>query len=222
MGRPLRKLPPNDYVFICQTAVGGMEIFRDRHDMDKLIEAIDRNKKRHGFEMVGFDILPSEVYLVINPNGCDMVTALQGVFTSAAKRYCARYGWKGHVFRSRYKDLKIGRGRRLKRVLDTIEQEPVRLGLVKDARDWRYSSYSHRKGLMPDSLVDEIGPAKRSPGTRPMDEVKIFDWMKYASKRDLLDVLAEGRSRAPNDLWLSLRYGPDAFIRRVKTRRSRI
>jgi putative transposase len=69
---------------------------------------------------------------------------------------------EGHVYQDRFKGLRIFSERYYFNCLRYVEQNPLKAGLVKRSRDWRWSSLSERLGnsrgiLDPDPLGLPIG-----------------------------------------------------------------
>ena len=71
---------------------------------------------------------------------------LNGVYTQQVNR---RYGKTGHVFQGRYKAILVDKDSYLLELARNVVLNPVRAAMVKDARDWPWSSYRAMIGETP-------------------------------------------------------------------------
>jgi putative transposase len=69
---------------------------------------------------------------------------LNGVYT---QRFNLHYRQSGHLFQGRYKAILVQRDLYLTELARYIVLNPVRAGMVRAAKDWRWSSYRATAGL---------------------------------------------------------------------------
>ena len=68
-----------------------------------------------------------------------------------------KYGWKGPLWRERFKSLPIENERYLAACGSYIEYNPVRAGICENPEDYPYSSYRKLHLGINDDLIDEYG-----------------------------------------------------------------
>ena len=80
---------------------------------------------------------------------------MKGISLSYVQYYKKKYDHIGHFWQDRFKSILISRDRYLLACGSYVELNPVRAGLVKDPRDYQWSSYRAYAYGEKDSLVDE-------------------------------------------------------------------
>jgi hypothetical protein len=69
---------------------------------------------------------------------------LNGVYTQKVNR---RYSRVGHLFQGRFKSILVDKGSYLLELARYVVLNPVRAKLVKDPKDWEWSSYRATVGM---------------------------------------------------------------------------
>ena len=130
---------------------------------------------------------------------------LNGVYTQLFNRTHSR---AGHVFQGRYKAILVDKESYLLELARYIVLNPVRAGMVRSAKDWRWSSYRATSGQVrpPTLLTTEwILAAFSRRKKRAIEKYKAF--------------VAEGKGQ-PSP-WQSLRnqiyLGDDAFVEKMQS-----
>ncbi|MCQ2744586.1 MAG: transposase [bacterium] len=144
-----RVFVPNSYVHIIMVAYKRKPIFID--NIDLLRKAFENSKKYYQYEIISICVLPDHIHLIINPNNTleypKIITSIKYYFS---KNYdvgveTPTYGYtnKGEkgVFQRRYFEHTIINQDDLNNHIDYIHYNPVKHGLVKNVKDWEYSSF---------------------------------------------------------------------------------
>ena len=117
------------------------------------------------------------------------------------RRVNFREGWRGFLWRGRFASFPMD-GAHLLACARYVEQNPVRAGLARRARDWRWSSArAHLKGA-DDGLASVAPLLEMAP-----------DWSDFLGGRLAEDDDAAIRARERTGRPL----GPDAFVARLET-----
>ena len=136
---------------------------------DVFVEALEIARKRHGFELFAWVVMPEHVHLLMRPKSGSLLSdALRSLKTSVAKRVLRRWleldapvlekirtprgelrFWqKGGGFDRNVRDLE-----EFCREVRYIHRNPVERGLVGRPEDWRWSSVrwwlGDRDGVLP-------------------------------------------------------------------------
>ena len=125
MTRGVRKLP----------------LFHDDRDRERFLKLLEITRQRYGWELHGYVLMTNHFHLLLStpePNISAGMQYLNG-------RYCAwfnwRHGYEGHVVERRFFSVLIESERHLFATAQYIVLNPVRAGLCRFARDWKWSSY---------------------------------------------------------------------------------
>lgn len=96
-------------------------------------------------------------HIVLMPERSEYLSKwMQWLMTSHVRRYHRHYGTSGHVWQGRFKSFIIQEDVHLLMVLRYIEGNPVRAGLARSAKDWRWSSHKWRINKGAGFLVEEV------------------------------------------------------------------
>ena len=140
---------PNSYVHLIIVAYKRKHIFID--NIDLLRKAFENSKKYFEYEIISVCVLPDHIHLILKPNNIleypKIITSIKYYFS---KNYdvgveTPTYGYtnKGEkgVFQRRYFEHTILNQEDLNNHIDYIHYNPVKHGLVKNVKDWEYSSF---------------------------------------------------------------------------------
>lgn len=92
----------------------------------------------------GFMVMSNHYHAVIETPDANLSKGMQWLQGTFANRFNRLRGEHGHVFQGRFKSPLVERGEPLRRVVDYVHLNPVRVGLlsVKDLRNYPLGSYS--------------------------------------------------------------------------------
>jgi putative transposase len=152
------RIAPRDYIFhILTRGNNRQDVFRDEMDYQKYLEILDRYKEKHQFKIYHYVLMKNHVHLVLEPQakGGGLAEIMKGINLSYAQHYKRKYDHVGHFWQDRFKSILISRDQYLLACGSYVELNPVRAGVVKDPRDYRWSSYRAYAYGKKDSLVNE-------------------------------------------------------------------
>ena len=102
-------------------------------------------------------LMPNHVHLILVPRDAD---GLRRALGEAHRRYTRRVnfreGWRGHLWQERFHSFALDEGHLLA-AARYVELNPVRAGLARRARDWRWSSARAHLAGKDDALV-QVAP----------------------------------------------------------------
>lgn len=116
--------------------------FGDDSDYHAFIEKMKELETRYLVEVPVFTLMPNHYHFIAlqNPGG-DLPGMMGALATSAAKRFNLKYGHIGHLFQGPYRHKFIPE-ELLWHVACYIHLNPVRAGLVKDPKEWKFSNFT--------------------------------------------------------------------------------
>lgn len=118
-------------------------IFHKDGDYVAFEKILAEGLKRYRMELFSYQLMPNHYHLVLRPlvDG-EMSRFMKWVGGTHTMRYHAHYHTVGlgHVYQQRYKSFPIQDDDHFFVVCRYVERNALRAGLVKNAKDWRWSS----------------------------------------------------------------------------------
>ena len=118
---------------------------------------------------------------------------MHGVQRSYHHYYRKKYKWFGHLFQGRYRSLPVETEAYLFDCGRYIERNPVRAKLVKDTKDWPYTSFSFYAYGVNDEIIqtspiyDSLGRNDEEKQKAYRDHVEIVRPYEEILDRELVD-----------------------------------
>src|SRR5579872_5602108 len=126
---------------------------------DLFLEVLERVRRRLGFVVVGYVVMPEHVHLLISePERGDPSVVMKVLKQSFARQLLTRrrtgvdpqecFLWKiplteGHVWQHRFYDFVVFTEKKRVEKLRYMHRNPVKRGLTRDPQEWAWSSYRH-------------------------------------------------------------------------------
>lgn len=138
----LRRINATDYPYFATTRVhDGTAIFSVAENADIMLSAIYHWRRLGRYYLLGFVIMPDHLHLLIQPRGQDtMSSIMQSLKGYASWAINKQHGRKGKLWQAGFYDYGLETEQKLLRRMQYMHDNPVRQGLVEEARDYRYSS----------------------------------------------------------------------------------
>lgn len=149
MARPLRIEYPGAVYHITSRGNAKRSIYRGRADREAFLKTLKQVVDRFNWLCHAYCLMPNHYHLLIetvDPTLSRGMQQLNGVYTQTFNRKHARVG---HVFQGRYKAILVEKEAYLLELSRYIVLNPVRAGLDRAAKGWKWSSYSATAGLVP-------------------------------------------------------------------------
>lgn len=147
MSRPLRLEFPGAVYHITSRGNAGDAIFTDDDDRLLFLENLGKIVKRYKWRCHAYCLMDNHYHLLIETPTANLskgMRQLNGIYTQAFNRRHAR---GGHVFQGRYKAIIVDRKTYLLELARYVVLNPIRLDVVRNLRDYRWSSYRATAGL---------------------------------------------------------------------------
>ena len=209
MARPLRIEYPGAFYHLTARGNARQAISLDDSDRTTFLAVYAEVAARFGWRTHAWCLMDNHYHLVVETPEANLsrgMRQLNGVYT---QRFNRAHGRTGHVFEGRYKAILVERDAYLLELARYVVLNPVRAGVARGARDWRWSSYRATAGLAAppgwletDWLLGQFGGSRKAARTA---------YRKFVSA---------GRGAAP--VWDGLRsqiyLGGEAFAAALKAR----
>ncbi|MBN1494116.1 transposase [Candidatus Peregrinibacteria bacterium] len=132
-------LHSHTFYHIYNRGVSKQKIFLIEADYRYFMYKLAIFKHKYYIKMIKFCVMPNHFHLLIytqeKPKNISLF--MKGLQYTCAFRFNKKYKHSGHVFESCYK-IKSIPAEDLPKIINYIEQNPVRKGLVMRAEDWPY------------------------------------------------------------------------------------
>src|ERR1700694_260631 len=120
---------------------GRRAVFHKNGDYAAFLKLLGQAAERTPVRLVAYCLMPNHFHLALWPRGDgDLSDYMMWLLTAHVRRYHQHYHSNGHVWQGRFKAFPIQEDDHLLTVLRYIERNPVRVGLVQLAQQWRWSS----------------------------------------------------------------------------------
>jgi REP element-mobilizing transposase RayT len=205
MARPLRLEFPGGVYHVTSRGDGREAIFLDDDDRQQFLALLGHTSERFGWHCHAYCLMNNHYHLLLEtpaPNLSRGMRHLNGVYT---QRFNRRHERVGHVFQGRYKAIVVQKDAHVLELCRYVVLNPVRARLVKQVRQWPWSSYRATAGQ----------------GQRPA--WLTVDWIlaQFARQpqravRAYRRFVAEGVGETPwQELTGQIYYGDEAFVAQV-------
>src|SRR3990167_8957378 len=129
-------------------------IFSCPADYQTLLDLIEEHARKSGVAVHAYVLMSNHVHLLVTPEAADSLPRLmQAVGRRYVRYFNDRQGRSGTLWEGRYRSTPIQTETYLLACMAYIDLNPVRAGLVAEARDYPWSSHGHYVGLRSDKLV---------------------------------------------------------------------
>jgi putative transposase len=129
-------------------------IFASNAHYQDLLGLLSENAARFGVAIHAYVLMSNHFHLLATPSSIDgLPLMMQAVGRRYVRHFNDAQGRSGTLWEGRYKSTLIQTERYLLACMAYIELNPVRAGLVAQARDYPWSSHGHYVGLRADPLL---------------------------------------------------------------------
>lgn len=154
MARLARLTLPGYAHHVIQRGNNRLPIFATMADYRHLLKLLHENAKRFDVAIHAYVLMSNHFHLLATPQtDTSLPQLMQALGRSYVRYFNDLQGRSGTLWEGRYRSTLIQTDRYLLTCMAYIDLNPVRAGLVTDAKDYPWSSYGHYAGLRSDELV---------------------------------------------------------------------
>ncbi|MBI4655474.1 MAG: transposase [Elusimicrobia bacterium] len=157
MPRVARGLVDGFVYHVINRGNGRQQVFHKDLDYEVFVNLMKESKSQYPVQIFAYCLMPNHFHILLKPNKAEELSKwMQWLMTSHVRRYHRHYKTSGHLWQGRFKSFIVQKDSYLLTVTRYIEGNPVRAGLVKSAKDWKWSSHFEKTGKKPALLVAEL------------------------------------------------------------------
>ena len=141
MSRPLRLEIAGGLYHLTSRGDRREDIYKDDADRLTWLEILAQSCERFNWQIHAWCQMSNHYHLIVETAEGNLsagMRQLNGVYTQTVNR---RHQRTGHVFQGRYKGILVERDSYLLELSRYVVLNPVRAGLVKHTKQWKWSSY---------------------------------------------------------------------------------
>jgi REP element-mobilizing transposase RayT len=116
-------------------------VFRDDQDHRRFETLLSEAIKGHWLTLYAYVLMPNHFHMLLEVSRAPLSRAMQSLLYRYTYYYNRRYRKVGHLFQGRYKAILCDRDNYLMELIRYLHLNPVRAGMVKDPRRYRWSSH---------------------------------------------------------------------------------
>lgn len=121
--------------------VNGQTIFHDNEDGEKFLHTIKKYKEVSGYEIYAYCLMKNHAHLLIKEENEELGIAMRRIGASYVYWYNLKYDRRGHLFQDRFRSEPVEDQQYLLTVIRYIHHNPLKAGIVKDIKQYKWSSY---------------------------------------------------------------------------------
>ena len=154
MARLPRLTVPGYSHHIIQRGNNRQAIFASVIDYDMVLALLQENAQKFSVAVHAYVLMSNHFHLLATPETEDgLPLMMQAVGRRYVRYFNDRQGRSGTLWEGRYRSTLIQTDRYLLACMAYIDLNPVRAGMVPEAKDYLWSSHGHYIGLRDDKLV---------------------------------------------------------------------
>lgn len=175
------------------------KIILDDDDRQRFLEILLKKRTETELAVYAYCLMDNHIHLVLRDEQNEISTIMKGIATSYAMFFNIKYNRVGHVFQDRFRSEPIGDERYLWSVIRYVHNNPVKAGVVKEAEQYKWSSYHEYINPGASKLVESHYILQMISGDieAAILEFKRFskqdDDMEHIDEEDMIRTLDEGR-----------------------------
>lgn len=155
MPRRARKKSKTGIYHIILRGINRQTIFEDDEDAVKFLYTLEKYKQENEYKLYAYCLMGNHIHILIEEKEEDLGNSMRRIGASYVYWYNWKYERIGHLFQDRYKSEVVENDKYLLAVLRYIHQNPLKAGIVKDIKEYKWSSYSEYLNKSKNQLVDE-------------------------------------------------------------------
>ena len=217
MPRGPRKSVGGKVYHVINRANGRLMIFKKPLDFIAFENILAQGLERVPMRLCGYCIMGNHWHLLLWPrNDGDLSKFMQWITNTHSRRWHAAHGTTGigHVYQGRFKSFPVQHDMHYLKVLQYIESNPLRAGLVNSSHDWQYSSLYQRNTETTDENINEDTGEIETQQTK----LKLYnpvqipaDWNKYVN----IVPSEEDQTKIENSIKRGTPFGGETWTKRT-------
>jgi putative transposase len=211
MARPLRIQYPGAFYHITSRGNERKAIFRTDQDRKKFLSYLQSAHERYGAVLHVYCLMGNHYHLLLETPRANLSEILHHINGAYTTYFNLKTHRSGHLFQGRYRAILVEKDAYCQELSRYIHLNPLRAGIVRDLRSYRWSSYPQYVGLSQGCSWLETGYI-----------LGYFDQHKRRAQTKYMIYVEEAVRREPKNplesVFASTFLGSPAFVEEQKQR----
>lgn len=136
------RIKSNVAYHIYNRGVAKRPLYRNTNDFYFFNSRIDKFCKKYKIDIMSHCLMPNHLHLLLKTDAHESNIAkfMKSLLLSYTLYFNKKYKHSGHVFQGAYKHKEIDTPEYLAQIIEYIQQNPVKKGLVRNYKDWPFLS----------------------------------------------------------------------------------
>jgi len=152
--RKARQKSESGIYHIIIRGINRQNIFEDEEDRIRFLQVLQKYKDKSGYEIHAYCLMGNHVHMLIKTCVEPLAQIMRRICGSYVYWYNLKYSRIGNLFQDRFKSEPVENNNYFLTVLRYIHANPIKAGLVKDIKNYKWSSYSEYLGVAKLITVD--------------------------------------------------------------------
>lgn len=160
MPRIARKYLDSGFFHIMVQGIEKKEIFYKDEYKEKYIELMKNFLRKQDVRLVSYSIMNNHAHIILYSKDIkELIKYMERLNTTYAMHYNRNEDRVGYVFRDRFKSKELYNQDYLTKCIKYVHMNPVKARIVREEKDYKYSSYNdyiNKTGIVTKDLIEEI------------------------------------------------------------------
>jgi len=156
------------------------DIFTTDEDRLEFINRLRQSRNRYNIIIYAYCLMDNHFHLLVETPEGNVSQFMRHLNSAYTQNFNLSNNRVGHLFQGRFKSILVQKDLYLLELARYIVLNPVRAGMVKAAKDWRWSSYRVTAGLAPP--IDWLNSAWLLSQFSKQHQTAIIKYRKFVSE----------------------------------------
>jgi len=147
MARPLRIQFPGAFYHITARGNEKKDIFRNNRDRERFLSYLASSSERYGAIVHAYCLMDNHYHLILQTPQANLSQIMQHINGAYTIYFNIKRKRVGHLFQGRYKAILVDQNEYAQELSCYVHLNPFRSKIVKDPKDYPWSSYPYYIGL---------------------------------------------------------------------------
>ena len=184
--RKARQKSESNIYHVIMRAINRQRLFIDDEDHHRFLQTLKFYKKTSGYEIYAYCLMNNHIHLLLKVGPEPLEQIMRRICGKFVYWYNRKYDRVGYLFQDRFKSEPVEDDQYFLTALRYIHQNPLKAGLVKDIKQYRWSSYNAY--LNRDHLVDTDFAFSLFTGNKPTVLKSFLSFNEQSTNDRCLDV----------------------------------
>ena len=142
MARPLRVEYPGAFYHVMNRGNAGGALYKTRRDREKFLEYLENAAEKFSLRIHTYCLMSNHYHVIVETPGSNLSKAMQWLQVSYAAYFNHKRARVGHLFQGRFQAILVDADEYLIPLSRYIHLNPVMAKIVKNPKEYNWSSYS--------------------------------------------------------------------------------